>query len=111
MDTTLNGHLSILCALKDLNANLSITNNDVHIAARKGHLDILRAMHGWDVDVRATNNRGNILHMNMAVDILSWLLGHSKRPETREDACEGEVRGCWAVGPRTSVGCRDVEFS
>ena len=37
-------------------------------------------------------------------------LGHSKRRETREDACEGEARGCWAVRPRTSGGCRDGFF-
>ena len=28
----------------------------------------------------------------------------------REDACEGEAHGCWAVKPRTSGGCRDGFF-
>ena len=35
-------------------------------------------------------------------------LGHSKRRETREDACEGKTHGCWAVKPRTSGGCRRI---
>ena len=37
-------------------------------------------------------------------------LGHSKRRGTREDACETETRGCWAVRPRSSGGCRDGCF-
>ena len=34
-------------------------------------------------------------------------LGHSKRRETRGDACEDEARGRWAVRPRTGGGRGD----
>ena len=34
-------------------------------------------------------------------------LGHSKRREAREDACDDEARGRWAVRPQTGGGRRD----
>ena len=45
--------------------------------------------------------------------IFVFVLGyHKDRPKYVwiEDACEGEARGCWAVRPRTSGGCRDGFF-